>query len=187
MRWGGNSRPGKLLDKTWRCSSCQASNASVRLHPPRTARRKSIPSPTARAPEEANTGIRRGANSTKLYPPVISLLTLMKPVAVISLEAMSVPLSYRHPSFFSSPPPRWISLSQQWTERVVSLPGIPAENPTGRSASWKKPCGCWGGLDVGAMGGGGRNDDDEEEDKEAEITQTSWSCCGLGYMWEHKS
>ncbi|KAK2907602.1 hypothetical protein Q8A73_008675 [Channa argus] len=39
--------------------------------------------------------------------------------------------------------PLALSLSQRWTEGVVSLPGIPAEHPTARRASWKKPCGCW--------------------------------------------
>lgn len=36
-------------------------------------------------------------NNGSLYPPVISLFTLTKPEAVISLEAMSVPLSCRRP------------------------------------------------------------------------------------------
>lgn len=77
------------------------------------------------------------------YPPVISLLTLTKPEAVISLEAMSAPLSSRHPSSFSCsppPPPHW--LSQKWTERMISLPGILVEPPTARNASSKDPRGC---------------------------------------------
>lgn len=66
--------------------------------------------------------------SSLLSPPLLLLLLLSStssPLAVPSLLSLL------------------LSLSQRWTVRMVSLPGIPAGHPTARRASWKKPCGCW--------------------------------------------
>ena len=103
--------------------------------------------------------------SSLLSPPLLLLLLLLL------LSSTSSPLAV--PSLLS-PLSLPLALSQRWTIRMVSLPGIPVGHPTARLASWKKPCGCWEAGWCGSDGrwregrrGGGRDDEEEE----AGITQ----------------
>lgn len=105
---------------------------------------------------------------------------------MISLEAMSVPLSYRHPSSSSSPPPppqclplplslrngqKGCSLSQAFQQSTRLPDALPGRNRLdvgrldgGRDGRWREWW-CWGG------GGGGDHSG----------IMRLW----LGYLWEH--